>query len=369
MIRFMPRAFAALAAALVLAGCAGNGPIRGQFQYNVRPQDQRTAPVWPQPPDPPRYRYVGELIGEANFAGSGKAESAIGSMLKQVVGVYEENETVTLRRPQHGTVDDKGRVYVVDTGRNALVVFDPKRMGKDGSGKDDGQLLIWDGSEGTPRFEAPMAVTVVWDGDIAVSDAGPGAVRRINSKGEAVGQLGAGQLQRPTGLAFDARLGLLFVADTVANDIKVYDANGLLVNTIGSTGEGEGHLNAPTHLAFANGHLYVTDTLNSRIQIFDAQGTRVGGFGERGLYVGKLARPKGVAVGDGGIVYVIESYYGYLLAYNDQNELLLGISGTGAKDDRFFLPSGVWTDKQRRVYVADMFNGRVVVFEYLDTRD
>lgn len=119
---------------------------------------------------------------------------------------------------------------------------------------------------------------------------------RLNTKGEPVGTLGAGQLKRPTGLAFDRERALLFVADTVANDIKVFDGSGQSVNTFGAPGEGKGEFNAPTHLAFSDGFFYVSDTVNSRIQVFDGDGHRVREFGERGLYIGNLTRPKGVTV-------------------------------------------------------------------------
>ncbi|MHB1590155.1 MAG: hypothetical protein ACYCTW_01270 [Sulfuricella sp.] len=29
------------------------------------------------------------------------------------------------------------------------------------------------------------------------------------------------------------------------------------------------------------------------------------------------------------------------------------------------LAAGVWSDRQGRIYVADMFNGRVVIFQFL----
>jgi len=41
------------------------------------------------------------------------------------------------------------------------------------------------------------------------------------------------------------------------------------------------------------------------------------------------------------------------------------LGGTGSSTGRFFLPAGVWTDDRNRVFVADMFNGRVVVFSFL----
>jgi len=62
---------------------------------------------------------------------------------------------------------------------------------------------------------------------------------------------------------------------------------------------------------------------------------------------------------------VVESYYDYLLVFNDKGEFLLPIGGTGSGIGEFYLPAGVWTDDRDRVYVADAFNGRVVIFQFL----
>jgi DNA-binding beta-propeller fold protein YncE len=88
-------------------------------------------------------------------------------------------------------------------------------------------------------------------------------------------------------------------------------------------------------------------------------------FGRRGLYVGDLPRPKGIATDAGGRVYVVESYYDHLLVYSNDGQLLLPIGGTGSEIGQFYLPSGVWTDSKNRIYIADMFNGRVVILEYI----
>jgi DNA-binding beta-propeller fold protein YncE len=351
--------------ALLLTGCASTDTIRGQLNFDLRPEGARPAVFLPPAPDTPRYRYLGELVGQPNFAQQSTTKGALTTAFSWLVGLFETNTELLLQRPQHGTVSDSGRVYVVDTGRNAVLAFDPNPPA-DGDPEDKGgHLLVWEMATKEVRFASPVAVALVWNGDVAVSDSVLGAVLRLNSKGEPIGTLGIGQLKRPTGLAFDSDRGLLFVADTVAHDIKVFDATGQLVNTFGTAGEGLGEFNAPTHLAFSGGHLYVSDTLNSRIQVFNPDGSRVREFGERGLYVGNLMRPKGVAVGDAGITYVVESYYGHVLAYNGQSELLLDMTGSGLKDGEFRLPAGAWTDKQGRLFIADMFNGRVVVFQYL----
>lgn len=359
------RLTAAVLFALILSGCASTDTIRGHLNYDLRPEGARPAVFWPPAPDTPRYRYLGELVGQPNFAPIESNTSGLETAFKWIVGLFEVNTTLLLQRPQHGTVSDSGRIYVVDAGRNAVLAFDPNPPPEEDSKEQGGHLAVWEMATKNVRFAGPVAVAVAWNGDIVVSDAILGAVMRLNNKGEPLGTLGVGQLKRPTGLAFDRERGLLFVADSVAHDIKVFDGSGKLVNTIGQPGEGEGEFNAPTHLTFSDKQLFVSDTLNSRIQVFNADGRRLREFGERGLYVGNLARPKGVAFGDADITYVVESYYGHLLAYNQQNQLLLNITGSGLKGDRFQLPSGVWTDKQGRIFIADMFNGRIVMFQFL----
>jgi sugar lactone lactonase YvrE len=350
---------------LLLGGCASTDTIRGKLNYDLRPEGSRADVVWPPAPEIPRYRYVGELVGQSNFLHDKTTDDKFVTVLKWIVGLFDDESAVLLHLPQNGTVGDSGRVYVADSGRNAVMVFDPNPPADDDSEAKEGQFLVWNRATAGRRFESPVAVALVWNGELAVSDSRLGVVTRLNAKGEPVGLLAMDALKRPTGLAFAPERGWLFVADTAAHDIKVFDGTGSLVKTIGKPGEGEGEFNAPTHLTYSEGMLYVSDTLSSRIQIFDLDGKHVGGFGERGEYVGNLVRPKGVAIGDGGIIYVVESYFGRLLAFNKQKEFLLDISGSGLKGREFRLPAGVWTDKHGLIYVADMHNSRVVVYKFV----
>ena len=68
--------------------------------------------------------------------------------------------------------------------------------------------------------------------------------------------------------------------------------------------------------------------------------------------------------GDGN-VYVVESYYDHLLVFDRHGSFLLPIGGTGAGIGEFFLPAGAWSDDGGHIYVADMYNGRVIIFQYL----
>lgn len=353
-----PMRFCLAAAAIVLAaGCAiERGPAVLHFGMEDAPEGRRI--LFPAPPEVPRYMYAGQLIGEVNFRAQGsESRGAAERLWRLVIGLDAPDATRTvLQRPVAGAADDSGRIYVTDASRQAVFVFDEKA----------GELLVWDRAQGLTAFASPVGVASGPNGQLYVADAELGFVARLDRGGNPVGAIGKGVLKRPSGLARDPEQKLLYVADTYAHDVKVFDDEGRLVQLIGRRGESSGEFNYPTHVAFARGELYVTDTLNSRVQVFAAGGEVLDRkFGARGLYVGNLVRPKGVAVDNEGHVYVVESYYDHLLVFDRQGEYLLPIGGTGQETGRFFLPAGVWVDSRNRVYVADMFNGRVMVFQFL----
>ena len=348
------RAFTACCAVtLALSGCAEQSSV---FRIAELP-DGRDGdwPVWPKGEQIPRFVYVGDLTGEQNFVPADDSEGGRG-FLAWLVGLGQEiKEPVVLRRPQGVAEDRDGRIWVADVSRQAVFQFDTVA----------GTLQVFDRVDQARRFVAPVGVAPLPDGGAIVSDAELGILVFLTATGEPRKVVGDGLFERPTGLAFDPESDRIFVADTRANNVKVIDREGTLLATIGREGDASGQLNSPTYLALSDDHLYVTDTLNARIQVFDKAGRFVSSFGERGLYVGNLTRPKGVAVSEDGLVYVVESYYDYLLVFDREGQLLLPIGGTGHRPGQFYLPSGVWAGQRGRVYVSDMFNGRVAILQFL----
>lgn len=346
----------ALACAVAAGGCAAPPPRVLHLGVDEAPEGKRM--LWPRAPEVPRYLYAGVLTGEGNYRSVGEpSESGLRRFVSWVVGLGADSERPTvLQRPQTGTVDERGRIFVTDASRQAVFVFDPGPAG----------LQVWDRASGNRGFQNPVGVAIGTDGSVFVADAGLGYVARLDAAGEPLPGVGRGALRRPTGLATDPATRRLFVADTYAHDIKVFSEAGELIATWGARGEAPGEFNFPTHLAFAAGELYVTDTMNNRVQVLDAAtGASRRTLGERGLYVGNLVRPKGVAVDTEKNVYVVESYYDHLLIFDRPGRFLMGFGGVGAGTGRFYLPSGVWTDRLNRVFVADTFNGRVAVYQFL----
>lgn len=338
---------------LSLAGCA-----QAPTEMRYFPEGAAAARVWPSIPEIPRYRYAGQLTGEQNFGPAEQIQPSTGErFFRWVVGLGQRSGTVprVLARPQTGMVGDDGRIYVTDVGRQAVFVFDEQH----------GKLFIWDRADGNSEFRSPIGIAPGPDGQILIADSGLGRIVRLDRQGNPIGSFGQGVVSRPTGLARDPASGHLYVADTLAHDIKIFDNTGRLVTRIGRRGAAPGEFNGPTHIAFIGGKLYVSDTLNARVQVLSPAGEPLQSIGRRGLYVGNLTRPKGVVADIDGNIYVVESYHSHLLIFDRDGNYLLPIGGTGSAVGQFFLPAGAWRDGRDRIFIADMFNGRVIVLQYL----
>ncbi len=340
---------------LVLLSSCANMPEKLMFSMPMS-DISNVNRVWPQLPQTPRFLYIGDLLGESNQV---KDSSINRSMLSRFFAVlvgldYQQDAKIDLLRPQQGVVDSDGRIYVVDRGRQAVFVFDEKK----------GKFFIWNEAELDLPFKSPVGIAIV-EKLIMVTDSEQGKIFVLNKQGQLVKIIGGENLQRPTGIAYDRKGERLFVSDTLADNIKVYDLDGKLLNVIGNRGAAAGEFNRPTFISYRDNKLYVVDSLNARIQIFNQSAKHIKTIGERGLYVGNFSRPKGIAVDSEGNIYVTESYYDYLLIFNPSGELLMSIGGSGSQPGKFSQPTAVWVDNNDRVFVSDMLNARVSIFQYL----
>jgi len=360
----MSRAAALLLLSLLLPACAtvplevpDKDAVSGLLLHTESTEDAAGL-VWPALPEQARYRYVGQLTGEQNFII--ETPSFLHKAFNWLVGLgSRKHQQRVLQRPQNGFVAEDGRIFVTDVSRGAVYVFDGRQTTAQAG------LQIWEYADPQTRLVTPVGIAAGAGDEILVADAALGCIIRLDARnGAALGMICHPELLRPTGLARDAAQGLIYVADSKAHNIKVFTDAGQLQQTLGVHGEGEGQFNGPTYLSFAAGRLYVSDTLNARIQVLNGEGGFLQAIGRRGLYLGDTPRPKGVAVDRDGNVYIVESYYDYLLIFNNKGEFLLPVGGTGNTIGRFFLPAGVWV-RDDRVYVADTFNGRIVIFQYL----
>lgn len=340
----------------LLTGCATSKPK--VLDYHVLDAPGVKATLWPSPPDVPRYMFGGYLIGADNFR---EPEGGLSFLQRLKAFLFGDDPPNLLQRPQGVAVDALGRVVVSDISRAAVLVFDQVQ----------GNLLVWSQADkdGT-QFLAPSGIAIGDQGDIFVSDPALGVVVRLNQAGEPQQSYGRDVLKRPTGVLFDRATRTLLVSDTYNHVLREFDLDGRLLRTIGERGDGPGAFNFPTYLAMLDDELFVSDTMNARIQVLRrSDGQPLRSIGERGTYVGQIGLPKGIALDSEGNLYVVESMFEHLLVFDRQGAFLMGIGGNGFGRGQFYLPGGVWVDDKDRVLVADMFNGRISVFQFLGGGD
>ena len=347
-----------LGVVLLLGACA-SAPTPGLFTTEVQGFDPENPVFFPPGSDReiPRYRYLGELVGDENFIRE-RTRSGFYRALEWITGaVFGEATPRRLQRPQSGAVGVDGRIFISDVGHPGVFVFNTAA----------GLLDLWQMADRNRRFESPIGIATTPAGDVFVADSALGFVAHLGVDGAPMAPLGLGVLKRPTGLAYDAAARELYVADTANHEIVVFDMEGHSVKRrISKRGDGGDGVNFPTFLAVRKGELYVADTMNARVVVFDAaSGRMLRQIGERGAYVGQMVRPKGVAVDSERNVYAVESFHDHLLIYDREGQFLLPIGGAGTSAGAFLLPSGVFVDEFDRVFVADVFNGRVSILQYL----
>ena len=72
-----------------------------------------------------------------------------------------------------------------------------------------------------------------------------------------------------------------------------------------------------------------------------------------------------MAIDSQGHLYVVDARFENVQIFDPQGRILMAFGQEGPGDGEFWLPAGVCIDSQDRIWVADTYNCRVQVFEFL----
>jgi DNA-binding beta-propeller fold protein YncE len=298
--------------------------------------------VWPAAPAEPRISYEFSFTGPEDL---GIHPSGIKRLWNALAGT-EDNSMV---RPYAVSVY-RTNIVVGDPGANAVHLFD--RIG----GK---YLRIDKAGEETLQTTVGVALS---DNFVFVADSSTGKVHIFDTRGKL--QVTIDGLERPTGLAYDPESEQLYVADTLAHRIVVFDVEGRRLFEFGRRGMGDGEFNYPSHLSLSKDVLLVNDNMNFRMQSFDLRGHHLGTFGEHGDGSGFFSQPKGVASDEQGNVYVAGATIDHIQVFSQEGDFLLAFGGEGEGPGHFVMPAGLAIE-DNVIYVADSYNQRIQVFRYV----
>ncbi len=305
--------------------------------------------IWPKPPDIPRVKFVNSISRpkDLNISENG---------LKKFMRLFFGPGIPALVSPHGITVDNEGRIYIVDKKFNTVNVYD--RIEKK-------HYAIELEGEGPA---SPIDVAIDSNGNIYVTDSNEGVVNVFGDRGRRfIKKIGKGLMQRPTGIAVNEKTGELLVVDTIGSEVMRYGLEDLeFKGRWGGGGDLEGRLHYPTSISVSDdGDVIITDSLNFRIQKFSSDGKIKLVFGEAGDRPGYFSMPKGVATDSDGNIYVVDAMFDNVQIFDPDGRILMAFGNQGEGYGEFWLPSEIFIDSNDMIYVADTYNRRIQVFQYL----
>jgi hypothetical protein len=340
--------------------CAGVDPAlaaekdrKTRKQRKAEAADPYAEYVWPPPPDTARIKLERVIRGRADV------EPRSG-FARKLLGASPQSPYDLLVKPFAVEFDREGRVLVTDSGTSALIRFDV----------DERRMDVL-GTRGNVRLSLPLGMDVAPDGTIYVADAGLKAVVAFDPEGRVLRVIGSqGELVNPTDAALSPDGSRLYVTDSKAHQVVIFDAaSARKLSTVGTPGDGDGQFAFPTSLTFGpEGDLFVVDQINARVQVFSEDGEYLDQLGGLGVGFGDFVRPKDVAVDEVGFIYVTDNAFNNVQLFDTDFTLLTFIGSGGVTPGTFNGASGIAVQGDRFA-VVDQLGRRVQLFRFLLPKD
>lgn len=261
-------------------------------------------------------------------------------------------KSMTLVKPFGIVASQPGDFWVLDQGAGTFLQV------QDGKGKMN-RLM----SRGGEEYPSLVGVCRGQCTELYFTDSRLNHLYRLSDDG--ITQMThSGMLQQPTGIAFHPLRKEIWVCETAAHCIAVFDPEGRLLRRIGKRGSEPGEFNFPTFLWIDHeGRVYIVDSMNFRVQVLDAEGHFLFCFGENGDGTGQLARPKGIATDSHGNIYLADALFHVVQIFDRDGQYLDNFGGQGQGEGEFWMPAGLYIDQENNIYVADSYNSRVQIFQ------
>jgi DNA-binding beta-propeller fold protein YncE len=304
---------------LAITGCAG--------------KSDKTAKVlfYPPPPDIARFQFLtgfsteSECFGESGFrrfvVGRSRTEKYVGkpygivsrsnevafcdtgfsgvgilNLTKERMDLLIPTRADRMQAPINAAWDAQGNLYVTDTERDQVLIFDPDQLPQVPMGRKD---------------EMKPCGLAIKGNTLYLTDLKNNQVRLYNLPDrKLIGTIpraddaGAGKLFRPVNVAVGED-GKVYVSDPGSFCIQVYDAEGRHLRKLGEQGVGPGKFARPRSLALdRENRLYVVDAATQRVQLFDSEGRLLIYLGDPSyMGPGSTHLPAGVAVDYENVAY------------------------------------------------------------------
>ena len=287
----------------------------------------------------------------------------------------------TMKTPWGVTVSRDEKVVVSDGESNCLLVF-----------SKDGNFLQTIGKEGKGEleFKSPRGLACTPNNHIVAAERGNHRLQEVTLEGQFVRFIGAnesgkagsenGQFNCPTGVAVNSE-AIVFATDSLNHRIQYFKSDGTFLGVIEKRGHGNVLLNDPSSISIyrqprlqgegSRELIFVTERQGHQVQCFEKEDgayVSVKIFGEKGVSKGQMREPVGIQVDQkSGYVFVAEMYNHRISIFSRSGKFISSFGSRGSNPSQFQNPMCIATLGDARLVITDSGNGRVQVFNILES--
>lgn len=323
-------------AGLLLTSCAAK----------LRKAETRTAfRFFPPPPAAAKIQYLTKISSSSDIAGKQ-------SWLKRYI--FGEEPDRPIFKP-YGIALKKGKIYICDTMLPGLEIIDL-----------EASTFEYFTPGGAGELRKPTNCALDDQGNLYIADTGRRQVvifdRDLNYKSV----IGNGQDMKPTDVALDG--DNLLVCDLQNHQVKVFSRESYrhLSSFPDQNHNLPGYLYSPTNIYIENDKIYVTDTGDSKVKVFSKDEKFILAVGSFGNLTGQFVRPKGVAVDRDGNIFVADAAFENVQVFNADGSLLTFWGGSYKSEGDMYLPAKVAIDYDNlgffKKYVAPGYKLKYLIF-------
>jgi sugar lactone lactonase YvrE len=298
-----------------------------------------TKPTFfPPPPDKPRIQWL-TGISSSDDLGEKKEQSSFSLFLTG----REKPDIIRKIGKSYGIGAYNNKLYVAEAAYGRVVVVDPV----------NGTMEYLKGLS-TPKGALKTPVNLAFDknGNLYVADTGRKEIVVYDKHGNYVSAFGRDldKAAKIVDVAFHN--GELYALDLNTSRIRVLDPKtGQEKRVIGYIEKPNESLRAPGNLTIDDkGNIYVSNIGNNKIMKYDIDGNFLGSFGGTGERAGSFIRPRGVSVDDEGRIYVVDAGFNVVQLFDDQFRLLTLFGWPGLETGSLNLPAGIVVTKDNLDY-------------------
>ncbi len=304
--------------------------------------------VWPPHPEKPKIVYIDSIYGSYNLP-----RSFFGKLKDFLFGKSPDLDIV---KPYGVIFDGLSKLYVVDTSKKGILVFNMK------SGNTDFFYSL--GNYGV--LGEPIGIALDSKNNIYVSDTKLGKVAVFNEDFVFSHFIGEnGELENPVGLAIGTDDNRIYIVDAKLNKVKIFGLKGNFLGEFGGRGDNQGEFYFPLGIAVSKADIiYVVDSFHFAVQAFDLDGNYLFSFGPGQGGAGCFARPRDIAVDSENNLFVTDALNHNVQIFDSRGRFLMEFGSLGIDPGQFRLPAGIYI-ADNDLYVSDSINGRIQKFEYI----